>query len=240
LKLVRRRSQSESRFHEHFRLNPPPAYALPLKESYNFPSSKALGETSISIRRKKYRPRVKTNQPPSVLPRTSSHRQSSHEVDDPHTVPTTITSNLQNQEADPLNRRKPHYTEISGMKSRQNSMEAAQGMLATQPKVILRRQCHVDVPGDPTHFDVHESCNHAPVARDCPISRKRFAAVVACLNAACIGMVLGDYSGGVPAIQYVIVDLHHYTILGNVFLYCAMARPTLFRWPLPLLHGRKV
>jgi MFS family permease len=28
--------------------------------------------------------------------------------------------------------------------------------------------------------------------------------------------------------------------LGDVFLYCAMAVPTFFLWPLPLLHGRKV
>jgi hypothetical protein len=240
LKLVRRRSQSESRFHEHFRLNPPPADALPLKGSYNFPSSKVLGEASISIWRKEYRPRVKENQPPSVLPRTSSLRQSSHEVDDPHTMPPSVTSNLRDQQADPLNGREPHYTEVFGIESRQNNMEVAQCLSTAQPKIILTRQRHVDVPGNPTHFDLHESCNHAPVARDWPISRKRFAAVIACLNATCIGMVLGVYSGEVPAIQYVIVDLHHYTILGNVFLYCAMALPTLFLWPLPLLHGRKV
>jgi hypothetical protein len=139
LKLVRRRNQSESRFHEHFRLNPPPADALPLKETYNFPSSKALGETSISIWRKKYRPRLNTNQPPSVPQRTSSLRQSSHQVDDPHTVPTSVTSNLQNQQADPLNRRKLHYAEGFGIKSRQNSMGAAQGILSYTAKNYLKK-----------------------------------------------------------------------------------------------------
>ena len=60
-----------------------------------------------------------------------------------------------------------------------------------------------------------------------------------CINTACLSLLIGIYSGEVPAIQYVIADFHHYAILGNVFLYCGLAISTLLLWPLPLLHGRK-
>jgi MFS family permease len=54
-----------------------------------------------------------------------------------------------------------------------------------------------------------------------------------------VGILVGIYAGEVPAIQYYIVDFHHYTVLGNVFFFIALAVPTFFFWPLPLLHGRK-
>lgn len=64
-------------------------------------------------------------------------------------------------------------------------------------------------------------------------------ATIACLNTALLGLLIGIYAGEVPAIQYAIVDLHHYAILGNVFFYIGLAIPTLLCWPLPVLHGRK-
>jgi MFS family permease len=64
-------------------------------------------------------------------------------------------------------------------------------------------------------------------------------ATVACISTALVGILVGIYAAEVPAIQYYIVDFHHYVILGNVFFYIGLAISTFFFWPLPLLHGRK-
>ncbi|KIW11707.1 hypothetical protein PV08_11009 [Exophiala spinifera] len=106
-------------------------------------------------------------------------------------------------------------------------------------KVDLNGARHVDIDESPADIDVHKTCHHAPVARNWPDSRKRFAAAVACVNAACLGLTVGIYAGEVPAIQYVIVDLNRRMIFGNVLFYCGLIIPTLVCWPLPLLHGRK-
>ena len=240
MKLLRRRRQSESHFHEHFSPNPPPPAVQPPHDRSQSLTSKRPSETRTSMSRRNYKRRVKDNQPPPVLPRTTSIRESSQEEDDQDTYPTGLPPKLKDAEPDPLPGHERHYTQVFGVNSRHNSIELAHQPTFNTPRIDLRRQRHVDVRGDPKDFDLHQMCNHAPVARDWPTSRKRFTAIIACLNAACIGMVIGIYSGEVPAIQYVIVDFHHYTILGNVFLYCAMAIPTFFLWPLPLLHGRKV
>lgn len=238
MKLFRRRTQSESRFHEHFRLNPPalaiqPAYQGPQKLTLRGPS-----ETRIPLSRENYRRRVRDNQPPQILTRSTSIRGSNH---DHHIALLSGTSpEVEYHVADPEPGHERHYTQVFGVNSRQNSIELAHPPIDETCKIDLRRHRHVDMPVHSRYFDLHQLCHHAPVARDWPISRKRFTATAACLNAACIGMMIGIYSGEVPAIQYVIVDFHHYTILGNVFLYCAMAISTLFLWPLPLLHGRKV
>jgi hypothetical protein len=113
------------------------------------------------------------------------------------------------------------------------------GSLASGQKHInLDGYRHVDVKSS-HDFNVHNTSKHQPVARDWDISRKRFAATIACVNTSVIGIIIGIYAGEVPAIQYVIVDLGHFTILGNVFLYLGLAIPTLLLWPLPLMHGRK-
>ncbi|PQE17690.1 Major facilitator superfamily transporter protein [Rutstroemia sp. NJR-2017a BVV2] len=88
-------------------------------------------------------------------------------------------------------------------------------------------------------FSLARTHKRRPIARDWSSSRKRFVATVSCLSTALVGMVIGIYAGEVPAIQYLIVDLHHYTVLGNVFFFLGLAIPTTFFWPLPLLHGRK-
>ncbi|KAM3079429.1 hypothetical protein ACMFMG_005860 [Clarireedia jacksonii] len=88
-------------------------------------------------------------------------------------------------------------------------------------------------------FSLARTHKRRPIARDWSSSRKRFVASVSCISTALVGMVIGIYAGEVPAIQYLIVDLHHYTVLGNVFFFLGLAIPTTFFWPLPLLHGRK-
>ena len=98
-----------------------------------------------------------------------------------------------------------------------------------------RRHSSSEQPG----FRVGRSHRHAPVARDWETRRKRWVAAVACISTALLGLIVGIYAGEVPAIQYTLADEHHYTILGNVFLYIGVAIPTVLLWPLPLLHGRK-
>lgn len=88
-------------------------------------------------------------------------------------------------------------------------------------------------------FSLSRSHRRAPIARDWSTPRKRFVAAVACVNTALLGLIVGIYAGEVPAIQYAIVDEHHYTIQGNVVLYAGLAIPTALLWPLPLLYGRK-
>lgn len=133
-----------------------------------------------------------------------------------------------------------HYSSFFGLPSRQVSIDLNHHTaLAQHPKIDLRRKFHVDVYNTTTSFDLHETCHHATIARNWPTSRKRFTALIACMNTGCIGLLLGIYAGEVPAIQYAIADFHHYGILGNVLLYLGMALSGSIFWPLPLLHGRK-
>ncbi|CZT41651.1 uncharacterized protein RSE6_01409 [Rhynchosporium secalis] len=88
-------------------------------------------------------------------------------------------------------------------------------------------------------FSLARSHKRQTIARDWSTGRKRFVATVACISTSLIGILVGIYAGETPAIQYYIVDFHHYTVLGNVFFFIGLAIPTFFFWPLPLLHGRK-
>lgn len=88
-------------------------------------------------------------------------------------------------------------------------------------------------------FSLSRSRRRAPIARDWSKSRKRYVATVTCISTALMGLIIGIYAGEVPAIQYAIVDEHHYTILGNVVFFLGLAISTALFWPLPLLHGRK-
>ena len=88
-------------------------------------------------------------------------------------------------------------------------------------------------------FSLSRSHRRAPIARDWNTPKKRFVAAVTCISTALLGLIVGIYTGEVPAIQYAIVDEHHYTILGNVVFYAGLAIPTALLWPLPLLYGRK-
>lgn len=133
-----------------------------------------------------------------------------------------------------------HYSNFFGLPSRQVSIDLNHHIeLAQHPKIDLRRKSHVDVYNTTKAFDLHQTCNHATIARNWPNSRKRFTALIACINTSCIGLLLGIYAGEVPAIQYAIADFGHYSILGNVLMYLGMALSGMVFWPLPLLHGRK-
>ncbi|KAH0542122.1 hypothetical protein FGG08_003422 [Glutinoglossum americanum] len=102
----------------------------------------------------------------------------------------------------------------------------------------IRNHHHISLHGA-HRFSLRRSHRRQPISRDWSTVKKRFTAAVACISTALVGVIVGVYAGEVPAIQYQITDLHHYAILGNVFLYIGLAIPTLVFWPLPLLHGRK-
>ncbi|ORY68825.1 uncharacterized protein BCR38DRAFT_482300 [Pseudomassariella vexata] len=105
-------------------------------------------------------------------------------------------------------------------------------------KISLRGRSHVSIK-DVSRFSLMKLRRRQTIARNWSPVRKRFVAAVACISTALIGVLIGIYAGLVPSIQYYIADFDHYAILGNVGLYLGMAIPTLFCWPLPLLHGRK-
>ncbi|KAL8796991.1 MAG: hypothetical protein Q9195_000762 [Heterodermia aff. obscurata] len=100
------------------------------------------------------------------------------------------------------------------------------------------RRSHFSIK-EPQGFSLSRSHKRAPIARDWSTSRKRWTATIACVSTALLGIIVGIYAGEVPAIQYTIVDEHHYTILGNVVFFIGLAITTVLFFPLPLLHGRK-
>ncbi|SLM36835.1 Major facilitator superfamily domain, general substrate transporter [Lasallia pustulata] len=113
-----------------------------------------------------------------------------------------------------------------------------QETIAEKKSYDLRNRHHSSIR-EHHGFSLSRSHRRAPIARDWSTSRKRFVAAVACINTALLGLIVGIYAGEVPAIQYAIVDEHHYVILGNVVFYAGLAIPTALLWPLPLLYGRK-
>ncbi|PHH74898.1 hypothetical protein CDD80_2758 [Ophiocordyceps camponoti-rufipedis] len=104
--------------------------------------------------------------------------------------------------------------------------------------ISLRRRSHVSLRGA-AGFNLAKSRKRQPTARDWSPVRKRFVAAVACISTALVGVILGIYAGLVPSIQYYIIDQSHATVHGNTGCFLGLAVPTLFFWPLPLLHGRK-
>ena len=226
------------------------------KDTQERSSCAPMVKTELPTRRI-VRDHIKAYKAPPVLPRTTSRRPriairrsklharkseakiaSAIEVDEQDWENAKSEENIHK---DPL---KPgheeHFSQLFGFPCPSPSPEAKNDMeLGIQKRRVDLRGCrHVDVH-QVNEFDVYDNYSHHPVARDWPNSRKRFAATVACINTAVLGTIIGIYAGEVPAIQYVIVDFHHYAILGNVFLYIGLAIPTLLLWPLPLLHGRK-
>jgi MFS family permease len=109
----------------------------------------------------------------------------------------------------------------------------------TRKHFSLRGKTHVSLNEHYKGFSLTRSHKRQSIARDWSPGRKRFCASVACLSTALVGILVGIYAGLIPAIQYYIVDFHHYTVLGNVFFFIGLSIPTFFFWPLPLLHGRK-
>ena len=90
----------------------------------------------------------------------------------------------------------------NGLNKQQDKVENAKGY-------SLRDRHHFSIKGT-QGFSLGRSHRRAPIARDWSDRRKRYVATVACINTALIGVVIGIYAGEVPAIQYAIVDEHHY------------------------------
>ncbi|PMD30245.1 MFS general substrate transporter [Hyaloscypha variabilis F] len=111
--------------------------------------------------------------------------------------------------------------------------------LRRHPAFSLRGKHHVSLNEHHKGFSLTRSNKRQAIARDWSPGRKWFVASVACFSTALIGILVGIYAGETPAIQYYIVDFHHYTVLGNVFFFIGLSIPTFIFWPLPLLHGRK-
>ncbi|KAF3037998.1 hypothetical protein E8E12_008435 [Didymella heteroderae] len=88
-------------------------------------------------------------------------------------------------------------------------------------------------------FSLRRHHRRQPIARNWGTGKKRLTAVIACINTALLGIIIGVYAGEVPRIQYYLADESHVSILGNVVLYLGLAISTCIFWPLPLLHGRK-
>jgi len=134
---------------------------------------------------------------------------------------------------DPETRRDPT---LSPLPDRQYELEDRGPV--KQDSIRKGRRSHFSIK-EPQGFSLSRSHKRAPIARDWSDLRKRWTATVACLSTALIGLIVGIYAGEVPAIQYAIVDEHHYTILGNVVFFIGLAITTVLFFPLPLLHGRK-
>lgn len=209
------------------------------------------------LSKKEIKKHIKAHDAPPVVPRTSSQKSSFPRSRDfvRHQEPMEVifdAAEPKSEDGSPGQQDKDdvylhthgpghegHFSQIFGVPSKQPSIDLGHPSRSATQKVDLRGVRHVDLHQGMEDVNLHESCNHRPIARDWPNSRKRFAATIACVNTACLGIIIGIYAGEVPAIQYVIVDFHHYTILGNVLLYLGLVIATLFLWPLPLLHGRK-
>ncbi|PHH72995.1 hypothetical protein CDD82_5713 [Ophiocordyceps australis] len=108
----------------------------------------------------------------------------------------------------------------------------------TNHGISLRRRSHISLQGA-GGFNLSKSRKRQPTARDWSPVRKRFVASVACISTALVGVILGIYAGIVPSLQYYLIDQSHFTVHGNTGCFLGLALPTLFLWPLPLLHGRK-
>lgn len=124
-----------------------------------------------------------------------------------------------------------------------NSPEKAGTRRHVRPRASLfnlNGKHHVSIRGEHhKNFSLTRSHRRQTIARDWSPARKRIVAIISCINTALIGVLIGIYAAEVPAIQYYIVDFHHYAILGNVLFFLGLAISTVFSWPLPLLHGRK-
>ena len=126
----------------------------------------------------------------------------------------------------------PNLPEHNGVRHRPLHLSAAM--------FDLSGKSHISISKEHRHgFSLTRSHKRQAIARDWSPIRKRFVASVACFSTALIGLLTGIYGAEVPAIQYYIVDFHHYTILGNVLFFIGLAISSFVCWPLPLLHGRK-
>ncbi|KAF1851526.1 MFS general substrate transporter [Cucurbitaria berberidis CBS 394.84] len=100
-------------------------------------------------------------------------------------------------------------------------------------ELIVQEQAHHHM------FSLRRHHRRQPIARNWSTGKKRLTAVIACINTALLGIIIGVYAGEVPRIQYYLADERHIVIVGNAVLYFGLAVSTFVVWPLALLHGRK-
>jgi MFS family permease len=229
----------------------------PLKEQNTFlarkqkPSSNALSEQAVH----QY---IENHQKPPVQPRASSFRlrprqrfQESSEALEMEKLGVSREGSEMHDQSDFEDPDAKHYkSRPKGSTDRGIGRDSALSPLpdghyeledrgpAKQDSIRKGRRSHFSIK-EPQGFSLSRSHKRAPIARDWSDSRKRWTATIACLSTALIGVIIGIYAGEVPAIQYAIVDEHHYTILGNVVFFIGLAITTVVFFPLPLLHGRK-
>ncbi|KAF2638235.1 MFS general substrate transporter [Massarina eburnea CBS 473.64] len=135
-----------------------------------------------------------------------------------------------------LRRRRARSSDLS---SYDKSFEEADLDAAGKPYGIRRNSNDVRIRDNQHTFSLRRNHRRQPIARNWGTSKKRFTALIACINTALLGIIVGIYAGEVPRIQYVLADERHIVIVGNVVLYAGLAISTFISWPLPLLHGRK-
>ena len=255
LEPIQQRHQSLPSLSENLEPAEPKPVGLSQKTIEGHLSRRSISNGALPSRRE-VKKHIKSHHTPPITPRVTSKKPLihtrdfaaglgllNHEERSPEPNHEVSLTDVGEEDVGGLHPHNPghegHFSRIFGVASKQTSIDLGHVTHPITRKVNLRGCRHVDIHESMENIDLHESCNHQPIARDWPNSRKRFAATIACINTACLGIIIGIYAGEVPAIQYVIVDFHHYAILGNVLLYVGLVIPTLFLWPLPLLHGRK-
>ncbi|KAI9719319.1 MAG: hypothetical protein M1812_003649 [Candelaria pacifica] len=245
-------------------LNLPSSTIAPAKDSYSLVTRGSRDTSHLTGKDTVYE-HIRLHKEPPIQPRVSSSRLRTHPWSNEGGNPLLLTQDYNPDYHDGAN----SYTQspgagTSGHGQRRNpdshrtgtnrypgpAPEKRNGDVQEQDRE-KDQESGIDRKGyslrDRHHFSIREphglsisrSHRHQPIARDWSDRRKRYVAAVSCISTALIGLVVGIYAGEVPAIQYQIVDFHHYTILGNVFLYIGLALSTFIFWPLPLLHGRK-
>ena len=154
--------------------------------------------------------------------------------------PGWVDNEPQNRSGPAPSQRPARHDTIMPLPDRNDQPEDSrqQDERSTGDNVSLTNRHHFSIRG-PRGFSLSHSHRRAPIARDWSTPRKRWVATVACMSTALMGLIIGIYAGEVPAIQYALVDEHHYAILGNVVFFIGLAVTTALFWPLPLLHGRK-
>ena len=157
-----------------------------------------------------------------------------------HSAPQCWVENEPQNRSGPPGQRPDHHDTIMPLPDRNDQPEGSRqhDEPSTGDNVSLTNRHHFSIR-EPRGFSLSRSHRRAPIARDWSTPRKRWVATVACISTALTGLIIGIYAGEVPAIQYALVDEHHYTILGNVVFFIGLAITTALFWPLPLLHGRK-
>ena len=218
---------------------------MPTQEKTSFLSREAKISPDVASR-EDVRQHIQAYHEPPIQPRLSSLKMRDLQAakKDPHPVDV---EKQDSSDSDPFTDPekpdflppRPGYRQSTAVPVRQSSSQVQDfGYGKENDDKVSGRHSHFIVR-DHNHFSLSRSHRRAPIARNWSEGKKRWVATVTCLNTMLLGLVIGIYAGEVPAIQYTIVDEHHYAILGNVVLFLGLAISTALFWPLPILHGRK-